>query len=259
MADRNKYYYLKLKENFFETEEMKILESMDNGYIYSNILMKMYLLSLKNEGKLIFKDTIPYNLSMLSTVLNHDKDNVKSAIDVFRQLNLIEVLESGAIYMLDIQNFIGKSSDEADRKRAYRQTINVEKKVLLDKCPTNVRTDCSNIRDRDRNRDKSIYMCENELKNEPNEPNEPNKNTNKKNIECKFDDFWTKYPKKLKKAEAKKIYLTKVKPSDRIQNQILMALDMFKDSEEWKKENGKYIPMPTSWLNQKRWEDFFDE
>ena len=43
MADNRKYYYLKLKEGFFESEEIKILESMKDGYMYSNILLKLYL------------------------------------------------------------------------------------------------------------------------------------------------------------------------------------------------------------------------
>lgn len=50
MADNKKYYYLKLKENFFESDEAIILESMPDGYIYSNILLKLYLRSLKNDG-----------------------------------------------------------------------------------------------------------------------------------------------------------------------------------------------------------------
>ncbi|SQA20204.1 dnaD and phage-associated domain-containing protein [Streptococcus agalactiae] len=40
MADNKKYYYLKLKENFFESDEAIILESMPDGYIYSNILLQ---------------------------------------------------------------------------------------------------------------------------------------------------------------------------------------------------------------------------
>ena len=43
MADNKKYYYLKIRENFYESEDMKILQSMDNGYLYSDILMKLYL------------------------------------------------------------------------------------------------------------------------------------------------------------------------------------------------------------------------
>ena len=50
MADNKKYYYLKLADNFYDRDEMIILESMPDGYIYSNILLKLYLRSLKNEG-----------------------------------------------------------------------------------------------------------------------------------------------------------------------------------------------------------------
>ena len=159
MADKTKYYYLKIKENFFDTEDMKLLESMENGYLYSNILMKMYLLSLKNGGKLIYKDKIPYNSKMLSTILNHNVDVLEKAITIFRELNFIEIMDSGAIFMLDIQNYIGKSSDEADRIRAYRNKIETEKQGLLqmyDKCTTNF----ANIKDKDINRDKDIDKIE---------------------------------------------------------------------------------------------------
>ena len=68
MSDNKKYYYLKLKDNFFEDEAMIILEGMQDGYKYSNILLKMYLRSLKNEGKLMFNDVIPYTPSVLSQI-----------------------------------------------------------------------------------------------------------------------------------------------------------------------------------------------
>ena len=56
MADNKKYYYLKLKEDFFDSDEMLLLQGMKDGYLYSDILMKMYLRSLKNEGRLMYKD-----------------------------------------------------------------------------------------------------------------------------------------------------------------------------------------------------------
>ena len=61
MSDNKKYYYLKLKDNFFDSDQMIVLESMPDGYKYSNILLKLYLRSLKNDGKLMFNDRIPYN------------------------------------------------------------------------------------------------------------------------------------------------------------------------------------------------------
>ena len=56
-----RYYYLMLKENFFESDDLIFLESMENGYLYSNILLKLYLKSLKEKGRLMYKDRIPYN------------------------------------------------------------------------------------------------------------------------------------------------------------------------------------------------------
>ena len=127
MADNQKYYYMRLKQDFFETEEMIILESMQDGYLYSNILLKLYLRSLKRDGKLMFNDTIPYSAEVLATVTRHSVGTIEKAMDVFQKLGLVEVMDDGAIYMLQIQNFIGKSSTEAERKRRYRDKIKLEK------------------------------------------------------------------------------------------------------------------------------------
>lgn len=120
MADNKKYYYLKLKENFFDSDSMVLLESMQDGVLYSNILMKMYLKSLKNNGKLLLNDTIPYNTQMIATITRHQVGTVEKAIEVFNQLGLIDILDGGMIYMSDIELFVGQSSTEGDRKRAER-------------------------------------------------------------------------------------------------------------------------------------------
>ncbi|VDZ39791.1 phage replisome organizer N-terminal domain-containing protein [Streptococcus dysgalactiae] len=147
MADNKKYYYLKLKENFFESDEAIILESMPDGYIYSNILLKLYLRSLKNDGLLMFNNLIPYNAQMLATITRHQVGTIEKAIQIFRDLQLIEILDNGAIYMTNIQNFVGKSSTEADRIRKLRTEknsgvqmlykctpeIEIEKEIKLDK------------------------------------------------------------------------------------------------------------------------------
>lgn len=134
MADNKKYYYMRLKENFFDSDEMIILENMDNGdgIIYSNILLKLYLRSLKYEGRLMFNERIPFNPQMLSTIVRHPVGVVEKALKAFVDLGLVEVMDNGAIYMLDIQNFIGKTSTEADRKKIYRAQIAKEKGLLIE-------------------------------------------------------------------------------------------------------------------------------
>ena len=131
MADENKYYYMRLKDGFFEEDAIKIIEAMPDGYLYSNILLKLYLKSLKFSGKLMFNERIPYNATVLATITGHQVGTVEKALEIFQGLDLIEVLDNGAIYMLDIQNLIGKSSTEADRKREYRARIEAEKADLL--------------------------------------------------------------------------------------------------------------------------------
>ncbi|ARU13925.1 DnaD-like helicase loader [Streptococcus phage P7574] len=128
MSDNQKYYYMRLKQDFFETEEMIILESMQDGYLYSNILLKLYLRSLKRDGKLMFNDTIPYSAEVLATVTRHSVGTIEKAMDVFQKLGLVEVMDDGAIYMLQIQEYIGKSSTEAERKKRYRDRIKLEKR-----------------------------------------------------------------------------------------------------------------------------------
>ena len=127
-----RYFYLMLKENFYDSDDMVLLESMENGYLYSNILLKLYLKSLKDKGKLMYKDRIPYNVEMLAKLTRHNVDVVRRAIDIFQQMGIIEILDNGAIFMLDIQNYIGKSSTEADRRRKYDRRIAEEKQKLIE-------------------------------------------------------------------------------------------------------------------------------
>lgn len=160
MADNKKYYYLKLKDNFFESDEAIVLESMPDGYIYSNILLKLYLRSLKNNGVLMFNDLIPYNAQMLATITRHHVGVIEKAIQIFQQLRLIEILDNGAIYMTNIQNFVGKSSSDADRKRAeYNKIKRVGEisTIETDKTPPEIEIEKDINKDIKLNINKDIY------------------------------------------------------------------------------------------------------
>lgn len=126
MSTNKKYFYMRLKEDFFRSPELIAVESMPNGYLYSNILLKLYLLSLRGNGR-IMAGAIPYSPEMIARATGHDCETVNDAIAIFSDVGLIEKLDSGAIYMLDIQNFIGESSTEADRQRDYQRKIKEER------------------------------------------------------------------------------------------------------------------------------------
>ena len=69
------------------------------------------------------------------------------------------------------------------------------------------------------------------------------------NIE--FDEFWSLYPKKAGKIEANKAWIKK-NPDI---NVVKVALSWQKEQDSWKKDNGQFIPMASTYLNQERWND----
>lgn len=79
-----------------------------------------------------------------------------------------------------------------------------------------------------------------------------NISNNKEIYKERFEEFYKAYPKHLKKAEVEK-WFYKNKPDETLFKTIITQLEKFKDSKEWKQT--QYIPYPSTWLNQKRWED----
>jgi len=124
----NKYYWLKLHNNFFEKEEIKMLLSMQNGTTYVIIYLKLLLKSLETEGTLIFKRTIPYTPEMIASITGENIDIVRIAIDIFISFRLMENLENGALFMNEIENMVGSESKWAEIKRKQRE----DKKKIMD-------------------------------------------------------------------------------------------------------------------------------
>ena len=72
MSENKKYYYMKkLKENFFSSERMVVLEMMPDGILYSNLLLKMYLMSLKHNGILLLHENLPHTPQTIATFTRH--------------------------------------------------------------------------------------------------------------------------------------------------------------------------------------------
>lgn len=189
MADNKKYYYLKLKENFFDSDELKILESMKDGYMYSNILLKLYLKSLRNEGRLMYKNVIPYTPDILATLTGHQVGTVEKALEIFQRLGLVQILDNGAIYIMDIQNYIGKSSTEADRQRQYYNRMKEEKETL----------------------GKKEELKEIPAKEDPDVEEEVPKQKKGNDYSKDFEEIWSIYPRKAEKAGAYKAYKARIK------------------------------------------------
>lgn len=69
-----------------------------------------------------------------------------------------------------------------------------------------------------------------------------------------FETFWAAYPKKADKKKARRAW-AKLKHLDKLFPQLMKALEAQKQSEQWNRNGGNYIPLPSTWLNGERWAD----
>ena len=78
--------------------------------------------------------------------------------------------------------------------------------------------------------------------------------TAKDRIRERFAEFWATYPKKQGKGAAEKAFL-KISPTDSLHETMIAAIRAAVLSRQWREQNGRFIPNPSTWLNQRRWED----
>lgn len=129
--NHEKYFWLKLKDDFFKRHDIKIIKAMPNGIEYVLFYLNLLLESVSHDGRLRFSDTIPYNEQMLSVVTDTNIDIVRSAMNVFQQLNLVEILDDETIYMRETERLIGSTTISAEKKQ--EQFRRREQELLLEK------------------------------------------------------------------------------------------------------------------------------
>ena len=170
MAENKKYYFLKLKEDFFDQREIVVLEGSKDGILYVNILLKLYLKSLQHNGKLLLNEMTPLSAEMIALLTRHEIGTVERAMRAFMQLGLVVMQEDDTYYMPEIEEMTGKGSSEGERKARYRrQKAEGNAPLLADKnegmgqnwynvppvsqfCPLEIRD--KSIENRDKNLDK---------------------------------------------------------------------------------------------------------
>lgn len=157
MAINKRYYWLKLPEDFFQSETIRWLEEQPNGIYYSNFYLKLCLMSINDNGMLIRRVGemyIPYDIKRLSELTNINSDTIMIAINLLKRLGLLEVLDNGAFYLNQVKNMVGSESESAKRVRKHRNKTKAlqcnetetQKKQLCNKSVTQNET--TDIRDK---------------------------------------------------------------------------------------------------------------
>lgn len=121
IPEHQKYYWLKLKRDFFKRHDIRIIEEMPNGKDYILFYLKLLVESIDHDGELRFSDAIPYNEQMLAVITHTNVDIVRNAMRVFMDLNMVDILDNQTIYMTEVQKLIGSETSAAERMRKSRE------------------------------------------------------------------------------------------------------------------------------------------
>lgn len=252
-----KYYWLKLKKDFFKRHDIRIIEAMPNGKDYILFYLKLLVESVDHEGALRFSDTIPYNDEMLATITNTNVDIVRSALKVFTELKMIDVLDDSTIYMSEVSKMIGSAADNdnAIRQQRFRDKQK-EKPAVLDSSVTKNNasvtervTKSNESKSIDIEKEKDIDI-DKQLSLVP----QPALISKEEHIELLFKEFWSAYPRKDDKKRAW-LKFKAIKNIEKVFPDIMADVEAKKRSEQWNEKSGKYIPMPSTYLNNERWND----
>lgn len=116
-----KYYWLKLKEDFFRDKRIKKLRKIAGGDTYTIIYLKMQLLSLKDEGILYYEGVEDDFYEEIALEIDEDPENVKITIMFLIANGLLEEVEKDKYLLPETMKSIGSESSSAARVRKHRE------------------------------------------------------------------------------------------------------------------------------------------
>lgn len=130
-----KYFWLKLKQDFFDDETIKWLEEQKNGKEYVLFYLKLCLKSLRNDGLLIRnvgEMMIPYSVENLAEITRTDIDTAIVALRILQETGLIDIVEDDTFYISKLYTMVGSGADNpnAERVRLHRLRKKQEEKKL---------------------------------------------------------------------------------------------------------------------------------
>lgn len=120
MSER-RFYWLKLKEDFFDDKKVKYLRKLPDGDKLAIVYLKMLLKSLRTDGILIYDKILPSCEQELAMILDEDENIIRLLINALRQMNLVEILDNESLYLTAVKDLTGSEGTSAKRVRDLRQ------------------------------------------------------------------------------------------------------------------------------------------
>lgn len=244
-----RFFWLKLKEDFFEEKYLKALRRLPQGDSLAIIYLKMQLKSLKTEGIIKYEGILPDSISELALALDEDEQVVRLAVEALIRFGVVERWDDETLYMSAMQQLIGSESDSAERVRKHRALKN-ERKAL----PCNGDVTPSNT-------EKEIELEEDKEEDKEEKKEEKKKGGTRESaadIEEEFNSLWSLYPRKEGKANALKAYVKARKGHPEVFGSVKSGIEAYVSYLKANKTERRYIKQGSTWFNQQCWEDDYE-
>lgn len=239
MGDK-KYYWLKLKEDFFEEDTLAWLEEQTNGKEYCLFYLKLCLKSLKTNGILIRnvgQILIPYDVKKLGEITKTDIDTVTVAMELFKKIGLIQILDNGEIYITQLEQMVGSETKWAKYKKKERELKKLDNVQLLSNInPKNVHTEIEKEKEKDIEKDIEIEVSTTKVALIP------------KHLECIVIAWNNLNLSTIKSIQNTRLKLLNARIKDYGIDGVLQAINNIKESSFLKGQNNKNWTITFDWL-----------
>jgi len=119
-------YYMKFNQDFFDSSEIKLLESLDNGESLVFLYLKLATRAIQFDGYLILNENVSFDIKMIALIFKKEISFIEEAINYYKMFGLI-IENDGILYMEHIARFIGKKDNSKERVAKYRARKKQEK------------------------------------------------------------------------------------------------------------------------------------
>ena len=236
-----KYYWLKLKDNFFNQKEVKKLRRIAGGDTYTIIYLKMQLLSIKKDGIIEFEGTEKDLAEQLSYEIDEDLNNIQVTLSFLKVNNLIEEISENNFLLTKVPDCIGKEGASAERVRRHR-----ERKALLEKEKEQKMLQCNG---EVTNSNNSVTKCNTEIEKEKEIEIEKDNNISKDIFINKVVSEWNSIgvsPIKLIRGTRQKMLNARIKEYS--EEGVLQAINNIKHSDFLKGQNKNSWVITIDWF-----------
>lgn len=259
MNSDKRFYWIKLKTDFFNRADIDFLISQKNGCEYALLYIMLCLNTANNDGKLqttIGEVIVPYNAEKIARDCKYFSiDTINVGMSLYKRMGLIYEEEDGTLKISKYDEMVGSESGNANaqRQKRFRER---QKQLKLTVTNSNEDSNTDNNEEKDI-RDKSIEKNNLEIEKEKKTEiisKRNNKSINNAQLVDEFEKIWKLYPRKQSKKKALEYYKGS-RNKGATYEEVMEGLIKYNDYIRAERIDVQFIKHGSTWFYQECWND----